>query len=392
MKVLSRHAATACCCIHQRQAQLLPRTFRLAMTNDSVNSPTRDWFADGRDAAKQLKQELGLNDNKDVIGFESAMATKEEKDPRETALESGRAAARALLDQMKADNNIDEQPRSGMDISDGDEIELPDSDHFTLPSQKSHCLTICMVPPPSAKEAWSQLSSARRTCRDPGFYRWPPHVNLLYPFVEPVFDIDKDLDKASRNDKKVEIRSQFMKEVTVHLSKAASKCIPFDVTIDSFGVFGGQNRGVMWADPKSSHSMTDSHSDVIDPLSHLQNELEKQFPTCKDQKKQGKFTPHMTISHYANNTDALEAKETVQSAWEPISFHISEVYLLSRKGDDGQFNIAATVPLGLESVVTLHDPPIRFPGMPLEEEEWVLDERMKMKDRRKKNFKRYRRK
>ena len=364
------------------------------MTKDSVDPlATRDWFSDGRNAAKQLKEELGLgDDNAASVSIESAMTTKEEKDPRETALESGRAAARALLDHMKADDDIQEEPQSEMDLSDGDRIELPESDHFILPSQKSHCLTICMVPPPSAKAAWSQLSSARRACRDPGFFRWPPHVNLLYPFVEPVFDIDKDLDKSSRNDKKDEIRSQFMKEVLLHLSKAAAKSTPFDVTIDSFGVFGGKNRGVMWADPKSSHSTRESHSDPTDPLSYLQNELEKQFPTCKDQKKQGKFTPHMTISHYANITDALTAKDTVQSAWEPISFHVSEVYMLSRKGDDGQFNIAATIPLGPGSVVQHHDPPIRFPDMPEDEEEWVLGERLKMKDRRRKNSKRYRRK
>lgn len=113
---------------------------------------------------------------------------------------------------------------------------------------------------------------------------------------------------------------------------------------------------------------------------------------CKDQKKQGSFTPHMTISHYANITDALASKAEVQSNWEPVSFRVYEVYLLERKGDDGQFLVRGTIPLGPGSVVKLHDQPTPFPDMPFEEEEWVLSERLQMKDRRKKSFKRNRRK
>ena len=340
---------------------------------------SKDWFSDGRDAAKRLKEELGIDtdlavkidaiDENDNLG--------EQMDSRHTALESGRSAARALLEQMNADDN------NTKDIG-GDPIGTT-SDYFGLRTKKSHCTTICLVPPPSSKVAWSRLTSARRACRDPGFYRWPPHANLLYPFVEPIFDADGDSDNVRIE----ETRSKFMSEVALHLSKAAEKCMPFDVTLDSFGTFGGKNRGVLWADPKS-HSLTPDSNVEQDPLIHLQNELENQFPMCKDQKKQGSFTPHMTISHYANITDALASKAEVQSNWEPVSFRVYEVYLLERKGDDGQFLVRGTIPLGPGSVVKLHDHPTPFPDMPFEEEEWVLSERLQMKDRRKKSFKRNR--
>ena len=32
---------------------------------------------------------------------------------------------------------------------------------------------------------WRALTQARTEMRDPGLYRWPPHANLLYPFVDP---------------------------------------------------------------------------------------------------------------------------------------------------------------------------------------------------------------
>jgi len=367
-----------------------------------MTPPEKDWFSDGREAARQLKLELSIGTGKDVI--EECPDSSDwslEKDSRHSAMESGRAAARALLDQMTADNELEvgtfnaSIALSGNDDTanknSGDQDE-PSEGHFDFPSQKSHCMTICMVPPSTAKSAWSRLTAVRKACRDPGFYRWPPHVNLLYPFLEPIFNIEGALERASVVEKKHEIRNQFMNEVTKHLSNAANQCMPFDVNLDSFGCFGGKSRGVLWANPKSHYSSMENNANEADPLIHLQNMLEKQFPTCNDQRKQGSLTPHMTISHYANISDALEAKYELQSTWEPLSFHVSEVYLLQRTGDDGQFKVAATIPLGPDSIVEIHDPPIPFPDMPIVEEEWVRDERMQMKDRRKRSFKGKRRK
>lgn len=212
-------------------------------------SMSKDWFSDGRDAAKRLKEELGIDTDQavkiDAIDKNDNLG--EQMDSRHTALESGRSAARALLEQMNADDN------NTKDIG-GDPIGTT-SDYFGLRTKKSHCTTICLVPPPSSKVAWSRLTSARRACRDPGFYRWPPHANLLYPFVEPIFDADGDSDNLRIE----ETRSKFMREVALHLSKAAEKCMPFDVTLDSFGTFGGKNRGVLWADPKSYSLTPDSN-------------------------------------------------------------------------------------------------------------------------------------
>ncbi|KAL7511864.1 hypothetical protein ACHAXN_008882 [Cyclotella atomus] len=388
MKLPVRHITTAFCCIRQYP----PKSYIRTEMSGTSDQPTRDWFNDGRDAAKRLKEELGLDTNQELGQSNNDCYDEvKPKDAREAAMESGRAAARALLDQMKSDATKEEskfvaQAKSENEDGniDSSNLSTTDIDHFDLPSQKSHCWTICMVPPPTAKSAWSQLTDARRVCKDPGFYRWPPHANLLYPFIEPVFPTDNDMDKATRNERKDELQKQFMDQVALHLSKAAEQSTPFDVTIDSFGTFGGKSRGVMWADPKSSGT----NDNLNDPLIHLQHELEKQFPMCKDQKKQGSFTPHVTISHYANITDALAAKEHIQSTWEPISFPVKEVYLLNRKGDDGQFLVAATIPLGHGSVVKIHDPPIRFPDMPTDEEDWMLEERMKMKDRRKRSRRR----
>ncbi len=46
--------------------------------------------------------------------------------------------------------------------------------------RKVHNSALCFVPPASL---WRQLQLAR-CFHDKSFVRWPPHINLLYPFVE----------------------------------------------------------------------------------------------------------------------------------------------------------------------------------------------------------------
>ena len=368
----------------------------LKLSSDESSSETKDWFSDGREVAKQLKMELGITNSDDTTDTTTTDNVEIQDDEEESSkfkvsndiLESGRAAARELLkDMMTTEDNEDVIIQSKEDkVIASDQTDVKeDKDYFKLPSRKSHCYTICMVPPPSATQAWEELTAIRKQCKDPGFYRWPPHANILYPFLEPKYDKESEESKDDQ-------RTTFRNEMAIQLSKAAKRCEPFDVTIDTFGTFGGKQRGVMWAYPRSEYiqSITDN-SEELQPLHHLHRSLEEQFPMCKDQRKGGEFNPHMTISHYANNDAALAAKEEIESNWKPLSFHVPEIYLLERKGDDGQFKIAATIPLGKGSKTVYHNQPIPFPAMPKEEEEWVYNERMEMKNRRKRGNKRRKR-
>lgn len=92
--------------------------------------------------------------------------------------------------------------------------------------------------------------------------------------------------------------------------------------------------------------MSKSNDNDQEPLITLHRLLEEQFLICNDPRKDKGFHPNMTISHHPSHTDALSAKETKLSAWEPLSFRVNEIYMLERKGDNGQFKIAATIGLG----------------------------------------------
>lgn len=257
-----------------------------------------------------------------------------------------------------------------------------------IPSpKKHHTLTVCMVPPPVETALWDRLTAARTELRDPGLYRWPPHVNLLYPFISIAPEIEEENEDSGM---------RLIDDDIVHrLRNATRQFEPFTVSLDSLGTFGGKQRGVLWLYPRSysDGTMAAEKDDTDEPLIELQAKLEENFPTCTDQRKQGKFSPHMTISHFPSLESAQTAQTAIEAWWPTEScFRVDCIYLLKRKGDGGQFLRVATIPLGDESMVELHNPPEAFPAMPQEEEDWVREERKKMQDRRRRPWKNRRRK
>lgn len=45
---------------------------------------------------------------------------------------------------------------------------------------KSHKSAVCIIPPTTVQQAIQRI----RCFKDKSFVRWPPHFNLLYPFLE----------------------------------------------------------------------------------------------------------------------------------------------------------------------------------------------------------------
>jgi 2'-5' RNA ligase len=249
-----------------------------------------------------------------------------------------------------------------------------------LPIKKIHSVTVCLVPPPKYQEVWKTVSGMRLELKDPGFYRWPPHANLLYPFL--------DLGKREKE----EATNQKIQGIVTQLQSATAQCEPFTVTLNKFGTFGGKQRGVLWLNPESSPLLqpdnNNKDSGKAAPLINLQQKLEEAFPMAKEQSQKGKgnsFTPHMTLSHFHNLDDALQARERLEiPEGKALKFIIDRIYLLERIGDGGQFLRVAEVGLGKGSlaVTRIFHPPTPFPDMPAKEEQWVYEERMKLKARR----------
>jgi 2'-5' RNA ligase len=253
------------------------------------------------------------------------------------------------------------------------------------PPQKFHHFTICLVPPPDSRLVWESLTRVRTQVRDPGLYRWPPHANLLYPFVDPyvVLPHESSSQRADDGASAPDV-ALLQPKVLERLQEACRSVPPFEVRLERLGTFGGAKRGVLWMYPDSFRSdETIADDATTEPLLHLQATLQEAFPHCDDQQKFGTFHPHMTLSHFTNLEAAQEAQAQIEQSWEAKTFPVQEIYLLHRQGDAGQFRRVATIGLGDQCRGwKSHHPPLPFCHMPTEEADWVREERMKLKQRR----------
>lgn len=236
---------------------------------------------------------------------------------------------------------------------------------------KVHHVTVCMVPTPQSQFVWKTVGEMRRRLKDPGYYRWPPHANLLYPFLEVQ-------------------NSDQLPDILHRLRSATSRVQPFRIRLNRLGTFGGKRRGVLWLFPDStlqSKKPSDDEQYAGPPLLRLHRNLQEAFPMCQDQTKGGTFTPHMTLSHFESLDDALRAQEEIERNFSEhlpqLEFLLDRIYLLRRQGDGGQFLRIADIGLGSVGIVEdWSHAPCAFPDMPAQEDDWVYEERMKLKKRR----------
>ena len=245
-----------------------------------------------------------------------------------------------------------------------------------------HHSTIALVPPsgPADVGIWDRLQQTRYNLRDKGYYRWPPHVNLVYPFIDPLY----------------------YDTVIPALTEAVSNIQPFRVSLSTFGTFGGRTRGVLWLDPHVTYLNAEgalpdesNNNPIYELQSCLMQALRCSAPTnIVFPPTHTRFRPHMTLCHYSNLVAADEKAIELSSEWvtHPVSFDVKEIYVMERNGGDGQFCIAHTLPLGrggeqirdtpLDQTVTssdsaiLHTGTTRFPFMPLVEDSWVRELRV----------------
>ena len=203
-----------------------------------------------------------------------------------------------------------------------------------------HHTTVAVVPPDAS---WEHIQAARMLVRDKGLWRWPPHANLLYPFVAP---------------------RRFRGAAPV-LLEALALVEPFDVRLRELRTFVHPRSATLWL-----------HPEPAEPLVRLQAALERALPQCNAQTVNhgGQFTPHFTVGHFESEQVASEARERILASneWpaEGVQFRVEEIVVMAREGADGQFEPSWRIPLGAAATSTVLEPILchgeRFIHMPSE--------------------------
>jgi poly(A) polymerase len=178
--------------------------------------------------------------------------------------------------------------------------------------RKAPLTAVVLIPP---EEVWGPIQ-AIRDVHDPQFFRWMPHVTLLYPFVP-----ERRLADAAEL-----------------LRPAAASVEPFEVTLQGFGHFTHESgTGTAWVTPHP-----------VSAMAELQSALQRAMPWCDDVIMfSGGFTPHLSVGRFHSRGDAVRMTIRLDATWEPIRFMAKELALIARSGaPNDPFHVRITLPLG----------------------------------------------
>ncbi|GMH32383.1 hypothetical protein BSKO_00217 [Bryopsis sp. KO-2023] len=212
------------------------------------------------------------------------------------------------------------------------------------PPTKDHKSALCLIPP---RTAWDDVQEIR-CFKDKGYCRWPPHVNLLYPFLP---DSDDNLENAARK-----------------ASEALANFSRFTVELKKICYFlHSPQSATVWVEPTSP------------VLSDLQAALVKVFPDCNDLNHDPSrgimgFVPHLGLGQWPGKREAEQAVSRMSATWKPISFAAWEVAIISRASFDDPFVIRYSIGIGTSKFEKLTVPyvPTVAAGPPYTQESDVL--------------------
>ena len=188
-------------------------------------------------------------------------------------------------------------------------------------AKKVHTSALCFIPPIEAQEEIQRL----RSQYDRQINRWPPHVNLCYPFV-PLHEFEAG---ASR------------------LAAALHGMAPFEINFRRLRHFAHSKTSfTAWLEPEVGASEWQA----------LITLCTQAFPHCTDQTARGAFVPHLTVGQFSAQHDVDALEKALSKSWEPLCTSVTEVALISRAGQDEPFLVHWRVLLGSGTAVRVETP------------------------------------
>ena len=210
-----------------------------------------------------------------------------------------------------------------------------DSQHFImakqLPAHLSHKSALALLP---TLRITAPIEAVRRV-HDRHFARWPPHINLLYPFLSSPSDVVQGEDR------------QLNQEIRSRVQEAVRNIKPFRVHLDASrpGVFShGRKSKTVWLGPSTQS------------IQQLQEALRSEFSECNSDQRP--FVPHLSVGQASSKEDAELLGETIKESVAdyltetgeamPLSLEwdIDTVFVIEREGYNDRFKVVGAIKLG----------------------------------------------
>lgn len=196
----------------------------------------------------------------------------------------------------------------------------------------------CVIIPPH--DLWDAIQ-AIRSANDTSFDRWPPHINILWPFLPQTQFSEVEASIASST------KFQNLRPFTVRLSTftytRGSKYVHLVADI-----IDGNTREKMPWPPVQAKGKRDQ--EITTPMIELFNTMMGLFPGCErpfnDESGNPSeyFLPHLSVGQFDQNT-IKESVRSLQEHWTPIEFEVTEIVLMARSGPNKPFQTISTIPL-----------------------------------------------
>ena len=175
---------------------------------------------------------------------------------------------------------------------------------------------LCFVPP---RPFWDHPIQEIRCFNDKAFVRWPPHINLLYPFWK---DTGENFQNAAER-----------------IRQCLAEFPPFSISFSQFRFFNHGNSCTVWLEPES------------EMLGALQAALVKAFPECHHLNRDSSdgtksFIPHLSVGQWPTQQWAEEAIATLSRQFKPITVPVDYLTILRRRDVQTPFEFRYQIPVG----------------------------------------------
>jgi 2'-5' RNA ligase len=200
-----------------------------------------------------------------------------------------------------------------------------------LPAHLSHKSALALLPPSTIT---APVETVRRV-HDKHFARWPPHINLLYPFLASPSEVSEHGEQNQPPQLKESIRTR--------VQQAIKSIEPFQISLnaDPPGTFSHSKRSkTVWLGPSSQS------------VQRLQAALQAEFTECNADQRP--FTPHLSVGQANSDDGARKLGDEIRnsitgftgnSEGAPIAldWYVDKVFVIERKGYHGRFNIIGSI-------------------------------------------------
>ncbi|CAI6336330.1 unnamed protein product [Periconia digitata] len=196
----------------------------------------------------------------------------------------------------------------------------------------SHKSALVLLP---SSAITSPIELVRRV-HDRHFRRWPPHINLIYPFL--AFPSEKQETDDAQN----AASPQLKQHIRQRIEKALANTSPFRTSLsaDPPGIFSHSKRSkTVWLRPASEN------------FSALHAALQAEFQECDADQRP--FVPHLSIGQANSDPGAQRLSETIKAhALEftndqpTLQWDVDQVFVIERRGFHDRFRVVGAVNIG----------------------------------------------